>query len=266
MLHIPITGTVFISASGNRTKKIKTHALVPFEMSGGNFEQICIIAPGIIADCILGSDFLNKFQVTISFEDQCMYNKSENDSRRHQFVSEEMSKAELKEEASIREIRKSTIKEDETGSGCNNKRKGRNLGILASDIAYDNRKFPLRECDGDSEEKSMYYLQHTTVCANPSSGAVDTRAIQETELLRMVEEASSLSIERKTEVMNHMSDHRGTLHGRLVWTCTDRVRGRPLHFDLLGCVYKVCQTMTGGQLLTGHAYRKRSALKPYREL
>ena len=178
VLHILITGAVLISVSGNRTKKIKTQALVLFEMSGGNFEHICIVAPGIIADCVLGADFLNKFQVAISFEDQCMYAKDENCSRRHQFVSEDISKAELKEEAPIREIRKSTIEEEEKGSGCNNKRKERNLGALASDIAYDNHKFPLRECDGDSVEKSSNYLQHTTVCANPSSVAVDTRAIQ----------------------------------------------------------------------------------------
>jgi len=57
MLHIPITGAVLISASGNRTKKIKTQALVPSEMSGGNFEHTCIVAPGMIADCILGADF-----------------------------------------------------------------------------------------------------------------------------------------------------------------------------------------------------------------
>jgi hypothetical protein len=30
MLYIPITGAVLISAWGNRTKKIKTQALVPF--------------------------------------------------------------------------------------------------------------------------------------------------------------------------------------------------------------------------------------------
>ena len=35
-----------------------------------------------------------------------MYTKDENGSKRHQFVSEEMSKAELKKEAPIRGIRK----------------------------------------------------------------------------------------------------------------------------------------------------------------
>jgi hypothetical protein len=57
MLYIPITGAVSISASSNRTKKIKTQALVPFEISGGNFEHVCIIAPSMIAECILGADF-----------------------------------------------------------------------------------------------------------------------------------------------------------------------------------------------------------------
>ena len=60
----------------------------------------------MIAYCILGVDFLDKFQVTISFEDQCMYTKDENGSRRRHFVSEEMSKAELKKVAPIRGIRK----------------------------------------------------------------------------------------------------------------------------------------------------------------
>jgi hypothetical protein len=106
MLHIPITGAVLISAWGNRTKKIKTQALVPFEMSGGYFEHNCIIAPGMIADCILGADFLNKFQVTVSFKDQCIYT-NENGSRRHHFVNEEMNTAELMEESAaiIRRIR-----------------------------------------------------------------------------------------------------------------------------------------------------------------
>jgi hypothetical protein len=58
-----------------------------------------------------------------------MYTKDENGSRRHEFVNDEISKAELKEEAPIREIRKSPIEEDDKGSGCNNKRKERNLGI-----------------------------------------------------------------------------------------------------------------------------------------
>jgi hypothetical protein len=101
MLHIPITGAVLISAWGNRTNKIKTQALVPFEMSGGYFEHNCIIAPGMIADCILVADVLDKFQVTVSFKDQCMYTSDENGSRRHQFVSEEMSTAELKEKNSL---------------------------------------------------------------------------------------------------------------------------------------------------------------------
>jgi len=40
---------------------------------------------------------------------------------------------------------------------------------------------------------------------------VDTRAIQDSEFLRRVEKASSLSLERKTEVMNHMPKTAGEL-------------------------------------------------------
>jgi hypothetical protein len=109
MLQIPITGAVLISAWGNRTKKIKTQALIPFEMSGGCFEHNCIIAPGMIADCILGADFLEKFEVTISFKHQCMYTKDENGSRQHLFLSEDMSKIDLQEETPLQEISQSNI-------------------------------------------------------------------------------------------------------------------------------------------------------------
>jgi hypothetical protein len=54
ILLILITGAVLISAWGNRTKKIETQALVPFEISCGYFEQKCIITPDMI-DCILGA-------------------------------------------------------------------------------------------------------------------------------------------------------------------------------------------------------------------
>jgi hypothetical protein len=132
-------GPVLISAWSNRTKKVKTQALLPFEISGGYFERISVIAPGMIADCILGPDFLDEFQVIISFKDQCMYNKDENGSRRQQFVTEEMGKVELKERASIRGIRNSIIDGGERRSGCNNEKKNeRSLVVLASDIAYDN--------------------------------------------------------------------------------------------------------------------------------
>ena len=70
----------------------------------------------MIADRILGADFLYKFQVTVNFKVQCMYTRDENGSRRHQFVTKEMSKAELKEEAPIRGIRNSTTDGDERKS------------------------------------------------------------------------------------------------------------------------------------------------------
>jgi hypothetical protein len=68
ILHKSITGIVLISAWCNRTKKFKTHTLVSFEMSGGCFGHISMIAAGMIADCILGADFLDKFQVIIKLE------------------------------------------------------------------------------------------------------------------------------------------------------------------------------------------------------
>jgi hypothetical protein len=84
-----------------------------------------------------------------------MYTNDENGYRRHQFVSEEMGKAELKKETPIREIRKTTVGGEERGSGCRMEGKGeRRLGVLASDIATDNRKFPLKECKGDGLKNS----------------------------------------------------------------------------------------------------------------
>lgn len=142
-------------------------------MSFGYFEHICIVAPGMIVDCILGADFLGKCKVIISFEDQCMYTKDENGSIQHQFVSEEMSKAELKKEVPIGEIRNFYYRGRWKGIRLQQwKKKERNLWVLASEIAYDNHKFSLRDCDGDSIEQSRGYLQHTTVCTNLNTVAV----------------------------------------------------------------------------------------------
>ena len=52
-----------------------------------------------------------------------MYTKYENGSRRHQFVSEEMSKDELKEETTIRGISNSTVDVDKRETSSNNERK-----------------------------------------------------------------------------------------------------------------------------------------------
>ena len=123
ILQILVTGAVFISAWCNRIKKIKTQALLPFEINGGYFERINIIAPGMIADCILGPDFLDEFQVIITFKDQYMYTKNENGSTRQQFFSEEIGKFELKERAPIRGIRNFILHGGERRSSCNNERK-----------------------------------------------------------------------------------------------------------------------------------------------
>jgi hypothetical protein len=157
----------------------------------------------MIADCILGADFLNKFQVTVSFKDQCMYTNDKKGSRQHQFVSEEMSTVELKEETLIREIKKSTIGGEEGESGCKIEGKGdRRDGVLASDVACDSHRLLLKVCNDDSVKKSRDFMQNRTICANASTDAVDTRAIQNSELLRKVEEASRLSTEQKTKLFN----------------------------------------------------------------
>jgi hypothetical protein len=57
---------------------------------------------------------------------------------------------------------------------------------LASDITYDNHRYPLKECNGDSVRKNRGFMQNRTICANPSVDAADTGVIQNSELLRMV--------------------------------------------------------------------------------
>jgi len=37
----------------------------------------------MLADCNLGVDFLDEFQVVVSFKEQCMYIEDENSSTRH---------------------------------------------------------------------------------------------------------------------------------------------------------------------------------------
>jgi len=44
--------------------------------------------------------------------------------------------------------------------------------VLASEIAYDNHKFSLRDFDSDSVEQSKGYLQHTTACADLNTVAL----------------------------------------------------------------------------------------------
>jgi hypothetical protein len=67
---------------------------------------------------------LDKFQVTVSFKDQCKYNNDENGRKRCQFVSAEKIAAELKDETPICEIRKSTIDGEESESSCRIEGKG----------------------------------------------------------------------------------------------------------------------------------------------
>ena len=125
--------------------------------------------------------------------------KDENGSRRHQFVSEETSKAEMREEAPIHGIRNFNVDGDEKGSSCNNEMKNKRcLELLASDIAYDNHRFQERECNSENIQKSRDYLQHTTANDNPSSATVDTRAIGDSEIFGKFEEANRLSVEQKT--------------------------------------------------------------------
>jgi len=188
-----------------------------------------------------------------------MCTKYEKGSRRHQFVSEEMSKDELKEKAPIRGISNSTIDVDKRKPSSNNERKkGRKKEVsraLASDIAYDNHRFPLRECDGYSVEKITAYLQHTTVCTNTSSVAVDTAAIQDSELLRRAEDSSSCRSSGNGSYEPNAKDHGVNLRSKLVWTIAYRARGRPLYFRSFGCVYNVCQIVYfEGSQCRGFAY------------
>ena len=52
-----------------------------------------------------------------------MYTKYENGSRRHQFVSEDMSKDELKEETTVRGISNSIVDVDKRETSSNNEKK-----------------------------------------------------------------------------------------------------------------------------------------------
>jgi hypothetical protein len=72
---------------------------------------------------------------------------------------------------------------------------------------------------------------------------VDTRATQDSELLRRFEETSSCRSSGNGNYEPNVKERSGTLRGWLVWTIAYRARGRPLYFRLLGCVYKVCQTV-----------------------
>jgi hypothetical protein len=88
LLHIPLTSAVLISAWGNRTKRIRKQALIPFRLGNDVFEQVCIIAPAMLAPFILGADFLYESEVELSFKDKCMYTKNGGAVKRHEFVNQ----------------------------------------------------------------------------------------------------------------------------------------------------------------------------------
>jgi hypothetical protein len=94
---------------------------------------------------------------------------------------------------------------------------------------------------------------------------VDTRAIQDSELLRMVKKLAVVDRAENGNTEPYAKDCRGTLCCRLVWTIVYRARGSLLHFDLLGCVTRFVKLL-GGQLLQGRACVKWSALKPYQKV
>jgi hypothetical protein len=181
VLHIPITGAVLVSAWGNRTKKIKLQALIPFTMSGNNFEHNCLIAPGMIADCIIGADFLDKFQATVDFKDQCMFTNDEIGCKRHQFMSDVANAEILKTENPTNAIRDSPISQEEGEAGHT---------ILIDKSA------------NDKVEESRCCVQDETICACVSTDAPDPRAIQTSELRDKVKQASGLSVEQRDKLFN----------------------------------------------------------------
>lgn len=78
-------GSILILAGRNRTKKIETKGYGSTLDQQWYIEEVCIIAAGTLAECNLGVEFLDEFQVAVSFREQCMHTEDENSSTQYKY-------------------------------------------------------------------------------------------------------------------------------------------------------------------------------------
>jgi hypothetical protein len=68
VLTLPLQNVVLVTAFGRRSKKIKTQALVAFDIGKDSFESVFMVSPQLANDAILGCQFLGEYGITIDFK------------------------------------------------------------------------------------------------------------------------------------------------------------------------------------------------------
>jgi hypothetical protein len=142
----------------------------------------------MIAECIIGADFLERFQVTVSFKEQCMYTYDDSGCRRHRFIGVEASVINPKAQFSA----------NGTINAARNKEGGPERDDLAEERGYKD----VRE--------GRVFIQERIDLAGPSAVTSDDRGIQTSELIDKVEETSGLTSEQKTELLNDLLTYKNS--------------------------------------------------------
>jgi hypothetical protein len=71
-LELPVQNINLVSAFGDKARKVKTQAMLTLKFTGVSVDQICLIAPILLTQVLLGVDFCVANKVTISFPDKCI--------------------------------------------------------------------------------------------------------------------------------------------------------------------------------------------------
>jgi hypothetical protein len=69
-LQIPIVNCVLVTAFGNKSKKIRSQALIEFKIDQTHYELAVILAPNMATDFILGMNFMIDYKVQINFPER----------------------------------------------------------------------------------------------------------------------------------------------------------------------------------------------------
>jgi hypothetical protein len=76
---------VLITAFGKRSKRIKSQALVEFEIGEELFEGVFLISPQLINSAIIGCQFLKEYGITINFERESISYSRDGSIKEHRF-------------------------------------------------------------------------------------------------------------------------------------------------------------------------------------
>jgi hypothetical protein len=68
--YLPVTGGVLMSAFWARSKRIRKQALIQFKIDDECLKKVFMIAANVMADAILGVNFLTDYEVVIEFREK----------------------------------------------------------------------------------------------------------------------------------------------------------------------------------------------------